>query len=548
MGGSVPGPAAPRHGRGRRAGRGWAKLGAAMTPEHETAADPAGEERLVFADFELRPATGELRRLGAPVAIQPQPLKVLTHLARRPGVLVTREELQRLLWGSNTLVDAEQGLNFCLAQLRAALEDQARAPRYVETLPRRGYRFRHPVEVRREALRPVERQPAPGAAAPSPVAAPALAPTPAEPGATAPSPAPAPAPAPAPRRPRRPWPWAVAAAALLVGLAAGQLRRADAARARAAALEAVQEARALRGEGDRDALKRRLALLERATLIAPGLAEAQAALAEAYLESAGGDLWSREAMEKARTHATLALELDPDSSSAEVTLGLVQLQRDWDWEAARRRLERARALDPASPAALNATAVYLASRGEPGAAVALLEPVVVTGGPGELAAELPWHLYLARQYQPAVARLRAQVAERPGDAWPRLQLVYCQVLLGQDEEAFAAAREFLEAMGAPRERRERLARLPAREALQEFFRGRAEGQAGQARAGFAVEPAEIAGLFELAGRRQDALEWLERGAQERSRWLLPLALADPRFDGLREEPRFRALRARLGSP
>jgi len=73
--------------------------------------------------------------------MHPQPLRVLLLLAERPGQVVTREEIQRSLWGDNTFVDFERGINFCVNQIRTALGDDAEKPRYIETLPRRGYRF-----------------------------------------------------------------------------------------------------------------------------------------------------------------------------------------------------------------------------------------------------------------------------------------------------------------------------------------------------------------------------------------------------------------------
>ena len=85
--------------------------------------------------------SGELRRNGTTVRLQPQPLKVLLLLAGRPGEVVTREEIQAEIWPAGTFVDFEQSLNFCIRQIRAALRDDANAPRYVETLPRRGYRW-----------------------------------------------------------------------------------------------------------------------------------------------------------------------------------------------------------------------------------------------------------------------------------------------------------------------------------------------------------------------------------------------------------------------
>src|ERR1044071_2689996 len=99
-----------------------------------------------FGDFELEFKSGELRREGTPVKLQPQPLKVLALLIANAGQLVTREEIQRAVWAGETFVDFEHGLNFCIKQIRAALGDNAQAPRYVETLPRRGYRFIAPVE------------------------------------------------------------------------------------------------------------------------------------------------------------------------------------------------------------------------------------------------------------------------------------------------------------------------------------------------------------------------------------------------------------------
>lgn len=96
---------------------------------------------LRFGVFELDPRAGELRRAGRRVRIQPQPLKVLCLLAGRPGEVVTREEIQAEVWPAGTFVDFEQSLNFCIRHIRAALGDNALCPRYVETLPRRGYRW-----------------------------------------------------------------------------------------------------------------------------------------------------------------------------------------------------------------------------------------------------------------------------------------------------------------------------------------------------------------------------------------------------------------------
>ena len=90
--------------------------------------------------------TGEVWREGLPVHLPPQPFKVLFLLASRAGDVVTREEIREELWGHDTFVDFDGGLNFCINQIRKALRDNAESPRFIHTLPRRGYRFIASVE------------------------------------------------------------------------------------------------------------------------------------------------------------------------------------------------------------------------------------------------------------------------------------------------------------------------------------------------------------------------------------------------------------------
>jgi len=96
---------------------------------------------LRFGVFELDPRAGELRKKGMKIRLQGQPIDILVMLLERPGETVTREELQDKLWPADTLVDFEQGLNNAMKRLRAALDDDAESPHFIETLPRHGYRF-----------------------------------------------------------------------------------------------------------------------------------------------------------------------------------------------------------------------------------------------------------------------------------------------------------------------------------------------------------------------------------------------------------------------
>lgn len=98
-----------------------------------------------FGVFELDVKAEELRKSGTPVKLQPQPFRVLFMLVRNAGELVTREAIRQEIWGSDTFVDFDQSLNYCIKQIRNVLGDEADVPRYVQTMHRRGYKFIAPV-------------------------------------------------------------------------------------------------------------------------------------------------------------------------------------------------------------------------------------------------------------------------------------------------------------------------------------------------------------------------------------------------------------------
>jgi DNA-binding winged helix-turn-helix (wHTH) protein len=106
----------------------------------------SGSSRFRFGVFEVDVHAGELRQQGIKINLQEQPFQVLALLLECPGEVVTREELQRRLWSDDTFVDFDRSLNKAINRLREALEDAADSPRFIETLPKRGYRFIAPVE------------------------------------------------------------------------------------------------------------------------------------------------------------------------------------------------------------------------------------------------------------------------------------------------------------------------------------------------------------------------------------------------------------------
>src|SRR3954451_21125804 len=113
-----------------------------------TMGSPEGRDgRIHFGPFELDPEAQRLRERGVPLKLHPKQFVVLYMLAERAGEIVSHQEIQQRVWGDGTFVDFNRGINFCINQIRASLDDDADRPRYIETIPRRGYRFIARVET-----------------------------------------------------------------------------------------------------------------------------------------------------------------------------------------------------------------------------------------------------------------------------------------------------------------------------------------------------------------------------------------------------------------
>jgi DNA-binding winged helix-turn-helix (wHTH) protein/TolB-like protein len=183
-----------------------------------------------FGVFRLDSVTLELTRQGRPVRIEPQPARALALLLEKAGEVVSREDLRHAIWGDGTHVDYDRGLAYLVGQVRTALGDSAETPRFVQTLPKRGFRFIAPVTV----VRPDGVAPDPSAQASASAAAAAVATTAAPlaqatiaPGSVAPAAAAAAAPVAASPPPpgaggaRWPWLWALAGAVAVLAALAG---------------------------------------------------------------------------------------------------------------------------------------------------------------------------------------------------------------------------------------------------------------------------------------------------------------------------------------
>src|SRR5574340_664223 len=113
-------------------------------------------DRICFGNFEVDPFSSELYCKGKRIRLQEQPFRILAMLLERPGEMVSRDALRRALWPEDTFVDFDVSLNTAIRKLRTALHDAVDHPRYVETLPRRGYRFIARVQTPRRHPRTID--------------------------------------------------------------------------------------------------------------------------------------------------------------------------------------------------------------------------------------------------------------------------------------------------------------------------------------------------------------------------------------------------------
>ena len=457
---------------------------------------------LQFGVYELDPQARELRRAGVRVAIQPQPLTVLIALAERPGQVVSRAEVRELLWGAHTHVDFERGLNFCMAQIRVALRDSARSPRFVETLPRRGYRLIAPVRMLEST----------------------------------------------PHR-RRPW-RVVAVTAAAVVLASTQWFGPGTVvpgGPRAPAASAAPSAALVKGlyhaGGGPEALPEAIRWLEEAVQDAPADVRAGVALARVYYRAAEAQVRAgRLVFPRARAVAAAAVERDPDNAEAHLWHALARLYGDWDWAGGGDELRQAAALDPRSVQARRALAGYLSAIGDDeGALLAIedarrLDPVCLA-----VTADHAQYLYRARRFDEAGEAWNA-ILEVRDDPAPHEGLFLLHRTQGRLDRAKEDALRVMALVGVPAPTRDMLSRRPSGEAVRSFLSG---ALAHLARPGTGAGPERLAVLRAALGEADPALALLEQGCRDHSPDL-PRTLRDPAFDALRGSARFQRVRDCVG--
>jgi DNA-binding winged helix-turn-helix (wHTH) protein/Tfp pilus assembly protein PilF len=476
----------------------------------------SGRERLLrFSVFEIDLEARELRRRGRLLPLPPQPFAVLAELAARSGRVVSREELRALLWGDGVHVNHERGLNHCLNRIRRVLGDDARSPRFVETVPRQGYRFLASVQA-------------------------------VEPEADAQLP---------PARPSgegRALSWLACLGALLLALQspeAGRRPRSGPSgrpSANRAAQTAFVEGSRLMEQGPAG-WRRSVEYFSEAARRDAGFALARYSLADAYLRlGEQGALPAHQAFPAARRAALAALAIE-DNAETLVILAALDLNYEWDWAAAEDAYRRALRLDPDLTGARVGYARLLSAAGRHAEALRLVgEAESRHPGCPEIVRDAGLTLYRARRFDEAARRFHDWADLEPGLRDPHHWLALLHYLRGQDERALREVRIVMALAQAPPAFVARFNALPPRAAMEFYLRGCIQYLEGLTSAQW-VTADDFARLRALLGERDHALRDLERAADERSPRLLPY-LNDPAFDTLRSEARFLALRRRVRLP
>ena len=515
---------------------------------------PSTDATYRFGEFLLDPRSARLEReitdgeeAGTAdrevIEIADLQLRLLECLVRRAGEIVTRTELQEALWGRDTFLEADNSLNSAMSRLRDALGDSAGEPRFIETVPRRGYRFVAPVEVaEKEGQAPAR-------------------PTDAE--------------------TFRPPLWfkvLASAAALLAVLflfrprpepprpgdiSAASGSRFDEPADRSTTLAespldpddvrtTVQRARELAARGTHGDLERAIATYlealtrqpDAASGSAPGSAPVYAGLAMAYIRLAEADYWRpRDAYVPARALAQRALELDPGDADALLATAWLSAVADWHVEAALEQVERALAADPSSVDAGLFRAQLLSALGRHDEALAQAREVIARDPAApELNARYSWLLFRARRFDEAIEQAEKTIALAPrhAEAYDRLKWIHLHQ--GHEAETARVWEMLVELEGGDGAAfRQRL----AEQGIENMLRSNVEKRLQRAAEPGYLSPYDIVLDLVQIGELDDALRWLERSVAERETDV-PSLHVDPRIDALRDDPRFVELVAGVG--
>lgn len=505
---------------------------------------------LRFGVFQLNPSARELRKHGVRVRLPGQPFSILSMLLEKPGEIVTREQMRQRLWASDTFVDFEHSLNSAIKKLRAVLNDSPENSRYIETVPRLGYRFVAPVE---EILAIVKSAP----------------PTPVETADTG-------TPAELPASSRFSWIPIVGFSVILImivsgtfvwshfrnhaqtqGKIAGETHASVNGSTEASTVDQPAlssrsaEAHDLYLKGlylwnKRTDFQQAIEYFQQATKADPNYALAYTGLANSYTlltaySSASATLY----VPQARAAALRALELDKNLAEAHTALALIVQNHDWDWQTSEKEYRRAIELNPNYATAHQWYAEHLMWLGRFDEALSesdrarQLDPLSLI-----IATDHGAILYYSRQYDRAIKQLRLVLRKNPTFGRAVGLLTYAYVKKGMFAQALSNAETVHRLYGDG----------PAYWTTLAYIYGRA-GQLERARHQLEkleklsrheqVDPATMVWAYLGMSDKEEALAELEKACSEHFSILSSLKV-EPAFDALRGDSRFQNLLQRVG--
>jgi DNA-binding winged helix-turn-helix (wHTH) protein/Tfp pilus assembly protein PilF len=450
-----------------------------------------------FGEFELDPANHVLTGNGELIKLAPQPFKILMLLTERPGTLVTRASLREAVWGDETAVDFEHGLNTCIRQIRHALGDDAGTPRFIETVPRLGYRFTAAVTSISPELG---------------------------------------------SRPQR-WRTVAAVAAILVAVVGVLIARLPRGTPQSKAVASEARELYLRGQlaladPNSGSARTALELFEKALALDPTYAAAHAGVAQVYLVRPAFFLGVPPDVAVLRAQLAIERALALDQSLPEAYLAAAELHMtQHDWPAAGREYRRAIDVAPSHTIVRQRYAMWLSYQGRFEEAIKearlgeSLDPLSVQAR--NTVAEVLRH---ARRCDEAILQAQRALDLNPHFGRAHSILGHCYFAQGRLDAAIDEYRRGSGTTGGNLGAAYALAgrTIEARRILASLQERYASTQGGAG---------ELAQLYIGLGEFDRAFEWLSRAVDDGRLWTLKVAVV---FDPIRSDPRFEALVRKSG--
>lgn len=461
-------------------------------------------ESIRFGEFCLSLHPLALSKLGTPISLRLLPLRLLAFLASRHGRLTAHEEIHKHLWG-NRVLSFNKSVHVYISQIRAALNDDALCPKFIENVPRQGYRFVADVEkiwrasdfiaARENASISIKRY--------SVISAAAII--------------------------------ATLAFAVIVEFPTSQVAPVAA----SDALDSYKRGMYLLERHDSASTEKSIAYFKTALEMDPNLAVAHLGVARAY-----GRLGK---FDQANQSANQALALNERLSEAYVILGLVDLMHDWAWDSALKNFQGALGLDESSAAAHQGIASYYVLRGEVDAGIAhmhrarSLDPASTI-----IRADFGWYYYFAGQHKKAARTCSEALDLAPEDVSIRHCLIRSLWVAGEHRSALGHIVSFMQESGATKNELNAVIDRDAQDALLAFDQWRLKKYESETSSNVS-SAARLAHAAAGAGDFERALAYISIGLEERNP-MIPFIAVDPIFRPIALDPQFQQMLLRLGLP